>query len=103
MKKNVKLRNQVHNFISSSGSGTVNNYGSGSDFLISNGSGSASASQKMTVNTVSVAVPVPQHCMLGFITSVTDPDWIRSRKAKTKQKKKIVKKLSDVVFLEASL
>jgi hypothetical protein len=46
--------NQIHNFISSSGSGTVINYGSGSDFLTSYGSGSIS--QKVTVPTV----PVPQ-------------------------------------------
>ena len=32
--------NQIHNFISSSGSGTVISYGSGSDFLSSYGSGS---------------------------------------------------------------
>ncbi len=38
--------NQIYNFISSSGTGTVINYGSGS------------ASQKVTVPTV----PVPQHC-----------------------------------------
>jgi hypothetical protein len=43
----------IHNFISSSGSGT----GSGSDFLTSYGSGSTS--QKVTVPTV----PVPQHCI----------------------------------------
>jgi hypothetical protein len=48
--------NQIHNFISSSGSGTVINYGSGSDFLTSYGSGSTS--QKVTVLTV--PVPVPQ-------------------------------------------
>jgi hypothetical protein len=42
---------RIHNFISSSGSGTVNNYGSGSDFLTSSGS---------TVPTVPT-VPVPQH------------------------------------------
>jgi hypothetical protein len=47
--------NQILNFISSSGSGTVINYGSGSDFLTSYGSGSTS--QKVTVPTV----PVPQH------------------------------------------
>jgi hypothetical protein len=47
--------NQIHNFMSSSGSGTVINYGSGSDFLTSYGSGSTS--QKVTVPTV----PVPQH------------------------------------------
>ncbi len=43
--------NQTHNFISRSGSRTVINYGSGSDFLTSYGSGSTS--QKVTV-------PVPQ-------------------------------------------
>ncbi len=32
--------NQIHKLISSSGSGTVINYGSGSDFLTSYGSGS---------------------------------------------------------------
>ncbi len=48
--------NQKHNFISSSASGTVINYGSGSDFLTSYGSGSGSNSQKITVPTV----PVPQ-------------------------------------------
>ncbi len=47
--------NQIHNFKSSSGSGTVINYGSGSDFLTSYGSGSTR--QKVTVPTV----PVPQH------------------------------------------
>jgi hypothetical protein len=52
--------NQIHNFISSSGSGTVINYGSGSDFLTSYGSGSSSTRQKVTVPTV----PVPQHCHL---------------------------------------
>ena len=48
--------------MSSSGSGTVINYGSGSgsDFLTSYGSGSTS--QKVTVPTVPVPVPVPQHC-----------------------------------------
>jgi hypothetical protein len=45
--------------MSSSGSGTVINYGSGSDFLTSYGSGSGSNSQKVTVPTV--PVPVPQH------------------------------------------
>ncbi len=55
--------NQIHNLISSSGSGTVINYGSGSDFLTSYGSGSGSTSQKVTVPTVPVPVlvPVPQH------------------------------------------
>jgi hypothetical protein len=57
--------NLIHNFISSSGSGIVINYGSGSDFLTNYGSGSdfltnygsGSTSQKVTVLTV----PVPQH------------------------------------------
>jgi hypothetical protein len=48
--------NQIHNFISSSGSGTVINYGSGSDFLTRYGSGSGSTRQKVTV---------PQHCTDG--------------------------------------
>jgi hypothetical protein len=56
--------NQIHNLISSSGSGTVINYGSGSgsDFLTSYGSdsGSGFTSQKVTVPTV--PVPVPQRC-----------------------------------------
>ncbi len=53
--------NQIHIFISSSGSGTVINYGSGSgsDFLTSYGSGYGSRRQKVTVPTV--PVPVPQH------------------------------------------
>jgi hypothetical protein len=58
MKKNLNEGNQIHNFVSSSGSGTVINYGSGSDFLASYGSGSISTSQKVKVPTV----PVPQHC-----------------------------------------
>jgi hypothetical protein len=60
MKKMFNEGNQIHNFMYSSGSGTVINYGacSGSDFLTSYGSGSTS--QKVTVPTV--PVPVPQHC-----------------------------------------
>jgi hypothetical protein len=52
----------IHNFISSSGSGTVIYYGSGSgsDLLTSSGSGSGSTSQKVTVP-VPVPVPVLQH------------------------------------------
>ncbi len=62
MKKMFNEGNQIHNFISSSGSGTVNNYGSGSDFLASYGSryGSGSTSKKVSVPTV--PVPVPHHC-----------------------------------------
>jgi hypothetical protein len=67
MKKMFNEGNQIHNCISSSGSGTVINYGSGSgsDFLTSYGSGygSGSTSQKVTVPTVPVPVPVPQHCL----------------------------------------
>jgi hypothetical protein len=51
--------NKIHNFISSSDSGTVINYGPGSDFLTSYGSGSTR--QKVTVP--KVPVPVPQHCL----------------------------------------
>ncbi len=42
MKEILNEGNQIHNFISSSGSGTVINYGSGSDFFTSYGSGSGS-------------------------------------------------------------
>jgi hypothetical protein len=63
MKKMFIEGNQIHNFMSSSGSGTVINYGSGSDFLTSSGPGSGSTSQKVTVPTVPVPVPVPQHCL----------------------------------------
>jgi hypothetical protein len=54
--------NQIHNVISSSGSGTVINYGSssGSDFLTSSGSGSTR--QKVTVP----MVPVPQHWLKPY-------------------------------------
>jgi hypothetical protein len=51
--------NQIHNFISSSGSGTVINYGSVSDFLTSCGSGCGSGSTRQKIT---VLVPVPQHC-----------------------------------------
>jgi hypothetical protein len=63
MKNFLNEGNQIRNVISSSGSGTVINYGSGSDFLTSYGSdsGSGSTSQKVTV-TVPVPVPVPQRC-----------------------------------------
>ena len=74
--------NQIHNFISSSGSGTVINYGSGSgsDFLTGYGSGygSGSTSQKVTVPTV--PVPVPQHCcedIFNLRTERTFCDWVR--------------------------
>ncbi len=57
MKKKFNEGNQIHNFMSISGSGTVINYVTGSDFLTSYGSGSESTSQKVTVP----MVPVPQH------------------------------------------
>ena len=65
MKKMFNEGNHIHNFMSSSGSGTVINYGSDSDFLTSYGSGSTS--QKVTVPTV--PVPVPQHCINRPISS----------------------------------
>ena len=63
--------NQIHNFMSSSGSRTVINYGSGTDFLTSYGSTSCSTSQKVTVPTV----PVPQHWFEHFKSWI----WIRIR------------------------
>ena len=67
--KNVKWRNQIHNFILCVcgtfcdtiyyGSGTVINYGFGSDIFTSYGSCSGSTWQKGTVPTV--PLPVPQH------------------------------------------
>ncbi len=65
MKKTFNEGNQIHNFMSSSVSGTVINYGSGSDFFTSYGSGSTS--QKVTVPTV--PVPVPQHWVELFANS----------------------------------
>ncbi len=47
---------------SDSGSGTLINYSSGSDFLARYGFGSGSPGQKVTVPTV--PVPVPQRCFL---------------------------------------
>jgi hypothetical protein len=63
MKKILSEGNQIHNFISSSSSGTVINYGSGSDFLTSYGSGSTR--QKVTVPTVPFLVPVPKRWLEG--------------------------------------
>jgi hypothetical protein len=81
MKKMFNEGNQIDNFMSSSGSGTVINYGS--DFLTSSGSGygsgygSGSTSQKVTVPTVPVPVPVPvpQHCfgVLRYPSLVVPP------------------------------
>jgi hypothetical protein len=63
MKKMFNEGNKIHNFMSSSGSGTV-----GSDFLTSYGSGSGSTSQKVTVPTVPVPVPVPQHWTIAHLS-----------------------------------
>ncbi len=54
MKKMLNEGNQIHKFISSSGSGTVINYGSGS------------TSKKFTI-------PVPQLCLHGSRVSLHDP------------------------------
>jgi hypothetical protein len=77
MKKILDEGDQIHNFISSSGSGTVINYGSGSDFLTSYGSSSGSTSQKVTVPvstvpvpTVPVPVPVPQRWLVLYISII---------------------------------
>ena len=66
MKKFVNEGNQIHNFISSSGSGTI----------ISYGSGSGSTSQKVTVPTV--PVPVPQRCLLAQGSTLATSMAIRS-------------------------
>jgi hypothetical protein len=66
MIKMLNEGNQIHNFISRSGSGTVINYGFGSDFLTSSGSGSTS--KKVMAPTVLVPVPVPQRCLGGKIS-----------------------------------
>ena len=58
MKKMLSEGNQIHNFISSSGSGTVINYGTVPVPIFSTSSGSPS--QKVTVPTV--PVPVLQRC-----------------------------------------
>jgi hypothetical protein len=74
MKKILDEGNQTHNFISSSGSGTVINYGSGSDFLTSYGSyGSGSTTLIMpqyflsVYTTVPCTVPLPHHSNLSAI------------------------------------
>jgi hypothetical protein len=61
MKKILNEGNQIHNIISSSGSGTVMKYGSGSSFLTSYSSGSTR--QKVTVPTVLV----PQRCLEVYV------------------------------------
>jgi hypothetical protein len=70
MKKMFYEGNQIHNFKSGSGSGTVIIYGSVSDFLTNYGSssGSGSTCQKVTVPTV--PVPVPQHWFIFLLKSL---------------------------------
>ncbi len=58
MKKMFNEGNQIHNFISSSGSDFLTSYGSGY--------GSGSTSQKVTVPTV----PVSQHCIKHFFIHI---------------------------------
>ncbi len=70
---------QIHNYISSSGSGTVINYGSGSDFLMSYGSGSTR--QKVTVPTV----PVPQHCLREPFKDSAPPNTAVTNLSKSKK------------------
>jgi hypothetical protein len=74
MKKMFHEGNQIHNFMSSSGSGTVINYGSGSDFLTSYCSGSTS--QKVTVRTV----PVPQHWYYDLLLKCNETREFNKRK-----------------------
>jgi hypothetical protein len=67
MNKMLNEGNQIHNFMSSSGSGTVITYASGSDFLTSYVCGSGSTTQKVTVPMV--PVPIPQGWYLGTVSS----------------------------------
>jgi hypothetical protein len=67
--------NQIHNFTSSSNSGTVANYDSGSDFdlLTCYGYGSGSASQKVTVSTVPDSRTAPHYfsAMHGYVKDIS--------------------------------
>ncbi len=80
MKKILTEDNKIHNFVFSSGSGTVINYGFGSDFLTNYSSGSGSTSQKVTVPTVPVPVPDPQHWFhqleVEGIIRCSDSPWL---------------------------
>jgi hypothetical protein len=76
MKKMFNEGNQIHNFISSSGSGTIINYGSGS------GSGSVNISlQRQTLDPDPEKMNTdPQHCRSGIrclfdpLTRIRDPE-----------------------------
>jgi hypothetical protein len=103
MKKMFNEGNQIHNFMSSSGSGSVINCGSGSDFLTSysSGSGSGSKSQKVTVPTV--PVPVPQHWLKAYLVPevLTFLSLILSFKFKFLRKafQKFITNLKNIKFL----
>ncbi len=62
MKKIFSEGNQIHNFMSSSGSDFLTSYGSGF--------GSGSTNQKVKVPTVPVPVPVPQHWLKSYFASI---------------------------------
>ena len=103
--------NQIHNFISSSGSGTVINY----DFLTSYGSCSASTFQKVTVPTV----PVPQRCLgpvvhqvgVGLVSlavvhgqrAAAHPVPVSLRPVVLPSKTKIYYKLINIVYLQCGV
>jgi hypothetical protein len=55
----------IHNFISSSGTGTVISYCSVSDFLTSYSTGSVSGCTSQKVTVLTVPVPVPPHWYRG--------------------------------------
>jgi hypothetical protein len=71
--------------MSSSGSGTVINYGSSSDFLTSYGSGYGSGSTSQKVTVPSVPVPVPQHCLKPSLLGKKKPK--KPQKTQKTQKK----------------
>ncbi len=77
--------NQIHNFISSSSSGTVINYGSGSDFLTSYGSGSI-IMIKTRLNWKNYLT----NCILNFVQG---PVWLQNdlhcKKEKRKEEHKV--------------
>ena len=73
MKKMFIEVNQIHNFMSSSGSGTVINYGSGSNFLTSYGSGSGSTTLQATLVSVFSKAELSFFHRAGF--KVTLPNY----------------------------
>ncbi len=79
MKKIFIEGNQIHNFMSSSGSGTVINYGSGSDFLTSYGSGSTSQKYGSYGSGSTTLLPNPLH-----LSPVGKPDRRHTGRLKTR-------------------